>query len=143
MAFFLEKGAFFMTKKSKRWSPTTNMIYERDMTLEMWSLHLYESRILTVWINRVRSGKITPIFIQNVPEYSVWSYFVKEIGLPIFFIKSRIKRIIFRLCSQNYLCWCRSVSKNHLWSSASVQKDYSNILQHYFDNFFRKARILR
>ena len=46
-----KKGEFFMTKKSKKWFPTTKMIYKRYLTLEMWSLHLYESRILTAWIN--------------------------------------------------------------------------------------------
>ena len=86
---------FFMTKKSKRLSPTTKTIYKRDLTLEMWSLHLYESRILTVWINssKIRVNDID--FIQNVPEHSVWSYFVKEIGLPIFLYKNPHKENCF------------------------------------------------
>ena len=36
-----------------------------------------------------------PTFIQNVPEYSVWSYFVKEIGLPIFLYKKPHKENYF------------------------------------------------
>ena len=38
---------------------------------------------------------MTPTFIQNVPEYSVWSYFVKEIGLPIFLYKKPHKENYF------------------------------------------------
>ena len=38
---------------------------------------------------------MTLTFIQNVLEYSVWSYFVKEIGLPIFLYKKPHKENYF------------------------------------------------
>ena len=118
-------------KKSKTWSPTTKMTYKRDLTLEMRSLHLYGSRIVTVWIN---SSKIRVNYTNFCTKCS-WTFSLKPLCLkklvyPFLYVKNRIKRIIFRICSQNYLFWYRNVFKNHLWLSASVQKDYSNILEH-------------
>ena len=121
---------FFVTKKTKRWSPTTKTTYKKDLTLKMLFLHLYESTILTLWIHsskiRVNDAdsytKWCCIFILKLLCYRDWS--------THFLYKKSQKRIIFRLCSQNYLFWYRNVFKNHLWSYASLQKEYSNILQH-------------
>ena len=125
-----KKGEFFMAKKSKKWSPTTKMIYKRDLTLEVWSLHLYESRILTAWINSRKISVNDTLLYKMFLNIQFEATLLKKLVYPFFFIKSCIKRIIFRFCSQDYLFWYRSVFKSNLWSSASVQKDYSIILQH-------------